>query len=100
MSHEGYAIVDVVQTKNKKVEMRKTILQPMILDFPGGCVTAIMGPSGSGKTTMLDFITGNMPSSVKAVGEVSLPGTNVRQTTTTKPCVIHILSIFHRPRVR
>mmetsp|Transcript_24824 Transcript_24824/g.37099 ORF Transcript_24824/g.37099 Transcript_24824/m.37099 type:complete len:556 (-) Transcript_24824:651-2318(-) len=75
-SNQGYAIVKVVQTKNKKLEERKIILQPMTVDFPAGCITAILGPSGCGKTTMLDFITGNISSSVKVQGEVSLPGTN------------------------
>jgi len=75
-SDTGYTIVELVETKKKNKGKTKTILHPMTLDFPEGCVTAIMGPSGSGKTTTLDFITGSIGSSVLASGEVNLPGSN------------------------
>jgi ABC-type transport system involved in cytochrome bd biosynthesis fused ATPase/permease subunit len=68
-SDTGYTIVELVETKKKNKGKTKTILHPMTLDFPEGCVTAIMGPSGSGKTTTLDFITGSIGSSVLASGE-------------------------------
>uniref|UniRef100_A0A7S1ZEK8 ABC transporter domain-containing protein n=2 Tax=Ditylum brightwellii TaxID=49249 RepID=A0A7S1ZEK8_9STRA len=72
LSKEGYAVIDQVRTKSKKTP--KTILSPMTVVFPEGCVTAIMGPSGSGKTTMLDTLTGSISSGVSVVGEVNLPG--------------------------
>jgi len=67
LSKEGYAVIDQVRTKSKKTP--KTILSPMTVVFPEGCVTAIMGPSGSGKTTMLDTLTGSISSGVSVVGE-------------------------------
>jgi putative ABC transport system ATP-binding protein len=35
-----------------------TILHPLDLTIPGGCVAAITGPSGSGKSTLLGLIAG------------------------------------------
>jgi putative ABC transport system ATP-binding protein len=35
-----------------------TILHPLDLSIPGGCVAAITGPSGSGKSTLLGLIAG------------------------------------------
>ena len=35
-----------------------TILHPLDLNIPGGCVAAITGPSGSGKSTLLGLIAG------------------------------------------
>ncbi len=69
-SSSGYVIVESVHTKAKG----KSLLQPMVLDFPEGEIVAIMGPSGGGKSTLLDFITCSIQSNVIADGEVSLPG--------------------------
>src|SRR5262245_59922439 len=35
-----------------------TILHPLDLSIPGGCVAAITGPSGSGRSTLLGLIAG------------------------------------------
>ena len=58
----GYChIVNVSTPKDKAV------LQSMKLDFPEGCVTAILGPSGSGKTTLMSVLTRSLPINLKAV---------------------------------
>jgi len=68
----GSATVESVVTNSKKG--KKTILHPMLVEFPEGQVTAIMGPSGSGKTTLLDFLTGSISGGAIANGEVDLAG--------------------------
>jgi iron complex transport system ATP-binding protein len=34
----------------------RTILGPLSLDFPGGCMTGLIGPNGSGKSTLLSVL--------------------------------------------
>jgi putative ABC transport system ATP-binding protein len=51
-----------------------TILHPLDLTIPGGCVAAITGPSGSGKSTMLGLIAGlDAPST----GRIVLDGVDI-----------------------
>lgn len=68
----GFCIIEEVKTQKKE----KMILHPMDLEFPAGCVTAILGPSGSGKTTLLGCLTNSIQSNVVAKAEISLPGLN------------------------
>ena len=62
----GTVEIESVQTKAKEA---KTILHPMALSLPAGSVIAILGPSGGGKTTLMNVITDNIESNIRAVGE-------------------------------
>eukprot|EP00540_Astrosyne_radiata_P020404 CAMPEP_0116827116 /NCGR_PEP_ID=MMETSP0418-20121206/2916_1 /TAXON_ID=1158023 /ORGANISM="Astrosyne radiata, Strain 13vi08-1A" /LENGTH=591 /DNA_ID=CAMNT_0004455847 /DNA_START=63 /DNA_END=1838 /DNA_ORIENTATION=+ len=66
----GYCTIETVETSNGK----KVLLDSMHIDLPEGTMTAILGPSGAGKTTIMNVLTDNVESNVRAVGEVSLPG--------------------------
>ena len=51
-----------------------TILHPLDLIIPGGCVAAITGPSGSGKSTLLGLIAGlDSPSG----GQIVIDGADI-----------------------
>ena len=43
----------------------------------GGDILTIMGPSGSGKSSLLNWMTGTLPSGLSATGEVWLHGQNI-----------------------
>jgi iron complex transport system ATP-binding protein len=40
---------------------KRTVLQDLSVEIPGGTVTAILGPNGSGKTTLLRVLLGVLP---------------------------------------
>ena len=73
---EGNACIQSVLTQPKRKSAPRMLLNPMTLEFPEGCVTAILGPSGSGKSTLLNFITGSNAGNVVATGEVNIQGQN------------------------
>ena len=62
---DGYVNVSSVETKNGQ----KTILHQMHIDLPEGAVIAILGPSGSGKTSLVNVLTDNVESNIRAVGK-------------------------------
>jgi iron complex transport system ATP-binding protein len=46
---------------------RRTVLQDLSVEIPGGTVTAILGPNGSGKTTLLRVLLGVLPAREGAI---------------------------------
>ncbi|KAL3795767.1 hypothetical protein HJC23_008254 [Cyclotella cryptica] len=49
---------DNAATRITRGGARKTLLYPMKVDIPAGCITAILGTSESGKSTLLKFMAG------------------------------------------
>ena len=68
----------------KKLQLFRQNEKLLTLDetVNGGEVLTIMGPSGSGKSSLLNWLTGTLPSIFKADGEVWLNGENINNLPT------------------
>ncbi|KAA1162481.1 ATP-binding cassette domain-containing protein [Pseudoalteromonas fuliginea] len=69
-----------LQIKNCQLYRQNELLLSLNEQVNGGEILTIMGPSGSGKSSLLNWLTGTLPSSFKANGEVWLNGQNVDNT--------------------
>ncbi|MBB1377313.1 ATP-binding cassette domain-containing protein [Pseudoalteromonas sp. SR43-2] len=69
-----------LQIKNCQLYRQNELLLSLNEQVNGGDILTIMGPSGSGKSSLLNWITGTLPSSFKANGEVWLNGQNIDNT--------------------
>ncbi|MBH0037940.1 ATP-binding cassette domain-containing protein [Pseudoalteromonas sp. SWN166] len=69
-----------LQIKNCQLYRQKELLLSLNEQVNGGEILTIMGPSGSGKSSLLNWLTGTLPSSFKANGEVWLNGQNIDNT--------------------
>ncbi|GAC16566.1 ATP-binding cassette domain-containing protein [Aliiglaciecola lipolytica] len=66
-----------LQIKNLQLSLQNELLLKLSEDVIGGEVLTIMGPSGSGKSSLLNWLTGTLPSAFNATGEVWLNGLNI-----------------------
>ncbi|WP_166109197.1 ATP-binding cassette domain-containing protein [Pseudoalteromonas sp. Z9A5] len=66
-----------LQIKNLKLCRQNELLLSLNEQVNGGEILTIMGPSGSGKSSLLNWLTGTLPSGFKANGEVWLNGENI-----------------------
>ncbi|MBB1336619.1 ATP-binding cassette domain-containing protein [Pseudoalteromonas sp. SR44-2] len=66
-----------LQIKNCQLYRQNELLLSLNEQVNGGDILTIMGPSGSGKSSLLNWLTGTLPSSFKANGEVWLNGQNI-----------------------
>jgi len=69
-----------LQIKNCQLYRQNELLLSLNEQVNGGEILTIMGPSGSGKSCLLNWLTGTLPSSFKANGEVWLNGQNIDNT--------------------
>ncbi|WP_282114338.1 ATP-binding cassette domain-containing protein [Pseudoalteromonas arctica] len=69
-----------LQIKNCQLYRQSELLLSLNEQVNGGEILTIMGPSGSGKSSLLNWLTGTLPSSFKANGEVWLNGQNIDNT--------------------
>ncbi|WP_282130837.1 ATP-binding cassette domain-containing protein [Pseudoalteromonas aliena] len=69
-----------LQIKNCQLYRQNELLLSLNEQVNGGEILTIMGPSGSGKSSLLNWLTGTLPSSFKANGEVWLNGQNIDNT--------------------
>ncbi|MEI8703939.1 ATP-binding cassette domain-containing protein [Pseudoalteromonas sp. B62] len=69
-----------LQIKNCQLYRQNELLLSLNEQVNGGEILTIMGPSGSGKSSLLNWLTGTLPSSFKANGEVWLNGQNINNT--------------------
>ncbi|MBB1331175.1 ATP-binding cassette domain-containing protein [Pseudoalteromonas sp. SR43-7] len=76
-----------LQIKNCQLYRQNELLLSLNEQVNGGDILTIMGPSGSGKSSLLNWITGTLPSSFKANGEVWL---NCQNIDNTPPHLRHI----------
>eukprot|EP00804_Cyclotella_cryptica_P001112 CCRYP_008394-RB/>CCRYP_008394-RB protein AED:0.09 eAED:0.09 QI:34/1/1/1/0.6/0.66/6/406/716 len=65
---------DNAATRITRGGARKTLLYPMKVDIPAGCITAILGTSESGKSTLLKFMAGCADTNLDCDGVVNLHG--------------------------
>ncbi|MEI8618262.1 ATP-binding cassette domain-containing protein [Pseudoalteromonas sp. B193] len=72
-----------LQIKNCQLYRQNELLLSLNEQVNGGEILTIMGPSGSGKSSLLNWLTGTLPSSFKANGEVWLNGQNIDNTLHT-----------------
>lgn len=70
----------LLQIKNCQLYRQNELLLSLNEQVNGGEILTIMGPSGSGKSSLLNWLTGTLPSSFKANGEVWLNGQNINNT--------------------
>jgi ABC-type multidrug transport system ATPase subunit/ABC-type multidrug transport system permease subunit len=74
----------VIDSKDKKGPISRTILENLHGSFDAGKLTAIIGPSGCGKSTLMNVLSGRMSkesiANSKLTGEVSLNGQIVDPT--------------------
>ncbi|NMP80500.1 ATP-binding cassette domain-containing protein [Pseudoalteromonas arctica] len=69
-----------LQIKNCQLYRQNELLLSLNEQVNGGEILTIMGPSGSGKSSLLNWLTGTLPSSFKANGEVWLNDQNIDNT--------------------
>lgn len=69
-----------LQIKNCQLYRQNELLLSLNEQVNGGEILTIMGPSGSGKSSLLNWLTGTLPSSFKANGKVWLNGQNIDNT--------------------
>ena len=69
-----------LQIKKCQLYRQNELLLSLNEQVNGGEILTIMGPSGSGKSSLLNWLTGTLPSSFKANGEVWLNGQNIDNT--------------------
>lgn len=69
-----------LQIKNCQLYRQNELLLSLNEQVNGGEILTIMGPSGSGKSSLLNWLTGTLPSGFKANGEVWLNGQNIDNT--------------------
>ena len=63
--------------KNLQLFREDKLLLQLDEQIEGGDILTIMGPSGSGKSSLLNWMTGTLPSGLSATGEVWLHGQNI-----------------------
>ncbi len=66
-----------LQIKNLRLSRQNKLLLSLDEIVNGGEILTIMGPSGSGKSSLLNWITGTLPSVFSATGEIWLGNQNV-----------------------
>ncbi|XQW83500.1 ATP-binding cassette domain-containing protein [Thalassotalea piscium] len=66
-----------LQIKNLQLFRHSELLVSLNEQVNGGEILTIMGPSGSGKSSLLNWLTGTLPSGFVANGEVWLNGQNI-----------------------
>ncbi len=71
-----------LQIKNLQLSRQDKRLLSLDETVNGGEILTIMGPSGSGKSSLLNWITGILPSGFSATGEIWLGNQNVSQLPT------------------
>ena len=66
-----------LEIKNLQLFREDKLLLQLDKQIEGGDILTIMGPSGSGKSSLLNWMTGTLPSGLRATGEVWLHGQNI-----------------------
>lgn len=66
-----------LEIKNLQLFREDKLLLQLDAQIEGGDILTIMGPSGSGKSSLLNWMTGTLPSGLNATGEVWLHGQNI-----------------------
>ena len=66
-----------LEIKNLQLFREGHLLLQLNEQIEGGDILTIMGPSGSGKSSLLNWMTGTLPSGLSATGEVWLHGQNI-----------------------
>lgn len=66
-----------LEIKNCELYRQHELLLSLNEQVKGGEILTIMGPSGSGKSSLLNWLTGTLPSDFSANGEVWLNGKNI-----------------------
>ena len=66
-----------LEIKNCELYRQHELLLSLNEQVKGGEILTIMGPSGSGKSSLLNWLTGTLPSGFSANGEVWLNGENI-----------------------
>ena len=66
-----------LEIKNCELYRQNQQLLSLNEQVKGGEILTIMGPSGSGKSSLLNWLTGTLPSGFNASGEVWLNGENI-----------------------
>lgn len=66
-----------LEIKNCELYRQHEQLLSLNEQVKGGEILTIMGPSGSGKSSLLNWLTGTLPSGFNASGEVWLNGENI-----------------------
>ena len=66
-----------LEIKNLQLFREDKLLLQLDAQIEGGDILTIMGPSGSGKSSLLNWMTGTLPSGLSATGEVWLHGQNI-----------------------
>ena len=66
-----------LEIKNCQLYRQNQQLLSLNEQVKGGEILTIMGPSGSGKSSLLNWLTGTLPSGFNASGEVWLNGENI-----------------------
>lgn len=72
----------LLQIKGLQLYRQSKLLVSLDEQVKGGEILTIMGPSGSGKSSLLNWITGTLPSGFNATGEIWLDGQNVSHLPT------------------
>ena len=67
-----------LEIKNCELYRQHELLLSLNEQVKGGEILTIMGPSGSGKSSLLNWLTGTLPSGFSANGEVWLNGENIK----------------------
>lgn len=71
-----------LEIKNCELYRQNEQLLSLNDQVKGGEILTIMGPSGSGKSSLLNWLTGTLPSGFSANGEVWLNGKNINNLPT------------------
>ena len=71
-----------LEIKNLQLFREDKLLLQLDEQIEGGDILTIMGPSGSGKSSLLNWMTGTLPSGLSATGEVWLHGQNISHLPT------------------
>ena len=66
-----------LEIRNLQLFREDKLLLQLDEQIEGGDILTIMGPSGSGKSSLLNWMTGTLPSGLSATGEVWLHGQNI-----------------------
>ena len=69
----SYTVKDTVQSKIRKKEIQKTILNNLNGYFSHGKLTGIIGPSGAGKTSLIEILSGQSKTGI-VTGNLFLNG--------------------------
>ena len=69
----SYTVIDTVQSRMQKKEVKKLILNNLTGSFSHGRLTGIMGPSGAGKTTLMEVLSGQSKTG-EVIGNLYLNG--------------------------